>query len=1147
MSDAMSPALRDLVASRQLAALNGEAKRRARFSVSKHEAILALRAQAQKGQGQYAHEWDWTVYLVRAANALSEQAAARVSWEGGERGVLVMDFVHPGFELAVGRPPDGVSGEAFAAALQELKAPLGAALHADQGLALEGADGLVRMRRFSALVGRALNGALARGVAGLEFHSAVASVRFEPRADATTGLDPYASRSLPPADQTKAFSVRVELGAPGLGARVMSLFGKDDPADAVLERWESRLARPPAEGLEGSFLRDELRPVGPVHSGRPVELGDFARAGINPSFTSFDLVREGVTLLHLDSILSRAGLRTRPRGWVRAPTLRLTVDESDLVRDAAFDELVAWLHDMDAHTHETPQGEKTIWPERVEVVPAVSGRPVLFSDLRTQVEQGRELLYVERHRAEDVPAALRARVLALWPSELRWLRAALPEAKWIPVRALGSRPSLEPIDLTALEQGAYPPFPLIRGGRVDLPGAEPLRMSARAYLHRYAGATLGSILVLAYGRRVAHTRDHTRTIPGVTLVVELEPSESGPPPTAEELREMDGALDLLFERCGRLVDEAAPRLMAQIVRDGRAWDNPFMRHQLGRLDGETLGLRYVEQVEQVEQVEEIEEIDSGEASVSPESRSSVRLHWKAHPALELEVAIDDEGRPLTFEALLRRIADVGFAVVRTSDRRYPNLESSDPALAPIRLRRSASEFLNRVLGPEILLPMPLVAEAHPRVGGARLNAALGRNPELLTDDLGRLDHDERARLRVLGYLLVARASGADARGLEGLRAWRRFDPRALSTTRRTSLRALLAESPRPALAFPGAVNRNAKGVFVEVAPGLASLLARYEGFGVRSREDDVGPRSSRDAPGRRRAGPRPPLLRGRIDHAAAIGALEVAADGRAQGITVWSRGLKVGELRLPEPLGRVSGRLWLTARGRLIRSGELRKIVELLAADLLATAPTQRALVGPEDSRRAGLEALIEYLQGATAAALRSDARSGSGITVMPAEAAVALAGRLQDAGARARTRESFVRHLHTASERWPVSAGLGGSDPLASRVRHALVQKAPVDRATLSWRLLSLEDDRRRLVFGARNRWVQLAGDEGRAAEREPDGLAVASLLALDALFRDESWRADAAADPEGRAARHRRWALRSFARACAVARMEALAQDSA
>src|SRR5690606_26090989 len=148
---------------------------------------------------------------------------------------------------------------------------------------------------------------------------------------------------------------------------------------------------------------------------------------------------------------------------------------------------------------------------------------------------------------------------------------------------------------------------------------------------------------------------------------------------------------------------------------------------------------------------------------------------------------------------------------------------------------------------------------------------------------------------------------------------------------------------------------------------------------------------------------------------------------------------------------------------------------------------------------------------------------------------------RLEDAGGPALSQESFAKYLAVAAKRWPIAAGLEGSDALAARIRHALVQRAPVDRATLSWRLLSLEAERRRLVFGARNRWVQLGAQPDGRERDDPDGCSAAVLLALDALFRDESWSADAKADPDGRGAQHARWALRSFARACALARAEA------
>jgi hypothetical protein len=833
--------------------------------------------------------------------------------------------------------------------------------------------------------------------------------------------------------------------------------------------------------------------VAPIVSPQVVELSTIARVGEGLDGGSTWLVREGVRLLRLDSALASVGFAPSRGTWIDCPSLRLTADEKDVVRDGAWDELVTWLFDMQAHTYAEGDGEEEVhWPEQIESLMAVSARPVSLEDLAKWVEHGRELLYVSPHRADEVPAAMRARVLAIWPSSLRLLREAFSEGRWVPLRALGERPSLNPIDLKALGQGSFEPLVLARASEVDwdlsvgdegdhpAQGVTRLTFDVDAYVHRSAGATLGSILVLSYGRRVAHTRDHTRTLPGLTLVVQLREFSSGRYVSADELRGRPKVVDQIFERCAKLVAEQGDRLLSVVLERGGSWETPFAEYQLGQLNGWTLGLRY-------------RETDEG-----------LELVWNEHPALGLEVAVDARGQVLSFEDLLERVREVGYLVEARGRETYRNLESMDPLKGRILLRRGARELIHRVLGEEVVLTLPFLVDGQPTVADAGEQTHLLGATRLLREDRVRAPQDPRARLRVLGRLLVARASDTATHGLEGARLFRRYDPRALSPTRHQSLRMLLRERQRPGLAFPGAVSRDLAGPVLEVPPPLAHLLYRHEDFrpALRGKIAVAAASSTRLRAGggparRRRGGPVVPLLRRRVDHEWAVGSLSVAADGVSGGISLWSKGLEIGVLRLPEPMGRVRGRLWLTQQGRLARSSELQKLVDALAHELLVDAPRQRALMVEGDPRREALGHLMEYLR---ARDLHFD-----GHPKVPV----------------------FEEGLDQSLRRAPLSRGFSG-DLLVDLIRNALGQRAPVEGAILSWSLAELKDGRSKIELGRRNRWV-------KAAAESPEAAFEAAVLVLDAVFRDREWLADLRTRGEGEDLRHLDWGLRSRWRLCA------------
>src|SRR5690606_29449684 len=100
-------------------------------------------------------------------------------------------------------------------------------------------------------------------------------------------------------------------------------------------------------------------------------------------------------------------------------------------------------------------------------VPAVSGRPVPIEQLAQRCRVGRDLVHVWPHRASEVPPAIAARVLALWPSELAVLQAAIPEARLVPVRALGDSPQFERADLSKLLKSSLAAVQIDLGGEAN--------------------------------------------------------------------------------------------------------------------------------------------------------------------------------------------------------------------------------------------------------------------------------------------------------------------------------------------------------------------------------------------------------------------------------------------------------------------------------------------------------------------------------------------------------------------------------------------------------------------------------------------------------------------------------------------------------
>ncbi|MFV8751240.1 hypothetical protein ACNOYE_11915 [Nannocystaceae bacterium ST9] len=1096
MPATMHDAIFGVVAARRLGSL---AASRQRFTVSREQALLQLRAMVR---ARSPDPWDWTLPMVRAANALSELAEIRIAVESDEASATTtFDVIVPDFELDRVDLSDMLAG----ALAPDLGEPLG----------LEDAEArqVLRLQRFRMLMGRAINEALAGDPIAIELQTPAGGRRFERReqvqgkAAGDPERDPYAERKTEACVGSSRFVVRWVEARPGWGTRLGRwLRGRSELTKALIELWTTQMVREtddPIVGDEGQVLS------GPALARPPIALGRHALFGPSLGLTSKSairgslwLIRDGFGLVQLDAALLEHKLPLDTlAGWVDCPTLRLTADEQSVVRDAAFELLVAWLYDVLAHRQDSSERFEVHWPEGLDEVIAASGRSVRPAELAADARHDREQLYVWRHRIADVPAFARDKPLALWPSELDRLRARFPEARLVPLRALGNQMDFEPVDLTSLRAGSHEPLVLARDAPVELPvdptreGNPELHMAIEAYVHRSPTATMGFIELLAYERRIANERAPGKVIPGVTLIVRISPAGRGPDASSNVeldvpgLRRAYATTAAILEQARRRALEHREALLAHVLgrmaTQGGAWENPLVRGALDELGGPALELGY-------------KRTDAG-----------LRLAWKDSVLLDVVVARDAKGADKTLRDALRQLREPGMIVFGKPDRSWPTLRSSDPRLEPWLAIDWARPLLERVVGAMSIVDMPAVPEAHPLVGKAIVDDQrhLLRTRETIAAELGKRaqaqgrpeSRDDRlARLRLLGHLLVARGLEHESFGLEGVPLLDRYDPRALSPSRMVSLQAVLTERPRPGLVPLGMVHRGLSAPVLEVGPGVAALLHEVAGLEPHV-AGSVAPaivgthaaESRGHAPVRRRARELPPLLARSIVHSLFVGRLQVAGDGGSEGIALWSKGLRIGEIELEEPLGRVSGRLWLTLDGS--RSGPMlmRKEITELARSLVADALQQRALLAPEGAQRRRLDHFVEYARAVVGKTDRYQ-----------------LAPLLGIAGVGDRAeRIAQLKQMSLAAV--PLRPLQPRRDALlADVVKQALAMPVRFDAGLLQWRPAKLGKRRRdgsiEIEFGLRNAWIQRALDENKVLEMGPhrEAALLAGVIVLAEFF---------------------------------------------
>lgn len=1092
MTSAMHPAVADLVAARRLGSLDAS---RHRFTVSREQALLQLRAQVRT---RGADPWAWTLPLVRAANSLSELAEARIAVESDEASATTtIDVIVPGFDLARLDLGDMLAGA--------LQADLGEPLTLDED-DLDARQTL-RLQRFRMLIGRALNEALAGEPIAIELQTPAGGRRFE-RRDQVQGKaageperDPYGERKTEACVGASRFVIRWVEARPGWGTRLGRwLRGRSELTKALTELWSSAQVRETDESIvgdEGQLL------LGPSLARPAIQLGRHALFGPSQGLTSKSairgalwLIRDGLRLVDLSPALaeSKLAIGETLAGWIDCPSLRLTADEQSVVRDGAFDLLVAWLHDALAHRQGASENAFEVqWPQGLEGVIASSGRPIPADELDGDAEHGRERLYVWRHRITDVPAFARAKLLALWPSELELLRQRYPNARLIPLQALGNQTDFEATDLTSLRAGSHESLVLARDTPIVLPadvvrdGDLDLRMAIEAYVHRSPTATMGFIEVLAYERRIASERALGKVIPGVTLIVRVE-ARSGEI-DVPSLRRAYSTTAAILDQARRLALDHREALLVHVLGRGNAWENPLVRGALDELGGATLELGY------------------------KRTEQGLRLAWKDSVLLDVEVARDRAGASKTLRDALRQLREPGVIVLGKDQRAYPSLQSADPRLQPWIAIEWARPLLDRVVGAAAIFEMPVVPEAHPLVGAKVVDDQrhLLRTRATITAELER-KNDRLARLRLLGHLLVARGLDHDSFGLQDQPLLDRYDPRALSPSRLVSLASALAERPPPGLVPLGAVHRSLGGPVLEVGPGVAALLHEVAGLDPYSpgaaqlgASNTLASESRGHAPIRRRARELPPLLARSVVHSLFVGRLQVAGDGSSEGIALWSKGLRIGDIELDEPLGRVSGRLWLTLDGQRAGPMLMRKEITDHARSLVADALHQRALLPPEGPQRRRLDHFVDYARTLVAKADRYQLAEVLGVA------------RPSD---RAQQIQELKRLSLTAVPLRPLPARREAL--LADIIKQSLAMPVHFDAGMLQWRPAKLGKRRRdgsiEIEFGLRNAWIQRALDEAQALSMAPhrEAALLAGVIVIAEFFAQAQDRPELELGPE-------------------------------
>ncbi len=978
------------------------------FTVARTEAVLKLRDLPRPGP------WSFTLSLLRAASlgGPGGRASAAERVEEASR-VVTLTFVAPGLDLA----GLDLRGLVLAAAGGEAQTP---------------------GERWRGLVGAALNAALADAPASAEVRTSAAALQYVRKDSHAVGQDPYGEHRASGRCPEGAFEVELRWPRPSFGRRLTAWLSRQASAeDALTELWRAALF-----GADSSHSAATGIELGRPLPGQALRLGEVATWGAAPLGGPW-LVREGVRVLSLAPALARAGLPAEEfAGWIDCPVLRPTADETSVAHDAALELLVAWLLDARDDRARVEAAATALAPRFVK---NVAGRAVEVAAVAERCRQGRDLLYVWPHQAAQIPAALHARVLSLWPSELANLLRAIPEARAVPALALGQSPQFDRADLSKLVQASLPAVPLDLEAEARFTTAAGVsgRIDLQAHVHRFASADEGAIILLAHERRVGHVREPARVLPGVTLIASLigEPQEAL---SIDALRDEKALLHALAERCRGAAQRQVGRLLAQALTHTSPWELPLVRAEAATLNGAALAVRYRARR------------DDDEPS----------LGWEESPLLSLSVGHATAG-PVTLQDALVRCRDVGGIVVEAPKQRWTTFTSADPRHEPWALAPAGRRLVEQVLGEAVLWDMPTLAEGHLLPAAAERQRHLILAPAAIHDALAARRWPE-----LRASLLVASALGEPAEELACAPLFVRFDPRALDPLRLVSLADAQAE--RLGVLPAGSASRALAAPVLLATPGEAHLL---QSAGLAP----AAPASVRDAPARTSRAPRRRAGAGDAALAVlpvadplALGALRVEA--RTAKIAVWGGGLHIDDLTLPAPLDWIGGRLSLSKQGVRAGSERLGAQVRAYARAAAERALLERLLHPPGSPQREGLDAFRGRL--AADPQVAEILREETGPSAPPLTALCAA---------------SLARH--------PPRRLLSGPRRFEGLLRQVLARPLVVGSALLSWQVARLIDADGRgwsIELGRRSDEVQrILADDAPLGE-----LFAVAALALGELF---------------------------------------------
>ncbi|MGB1015288.1 MAG: hypothetical protein ACPG4T_14225, partial [Nannocystaceae bacterium] len=801
----------------------------------------------------------------------------------------------------------------------------------------------------------AVNAGLAGAPRALEVCTAGSGVRFERRETTPSGQDPYRECGTSQRCAAQHFCIRLWAPKPSFGRRLASWISlQPSVVDNLEQLWKQAVV-----GIEPEQTLEAGLSLATTTTTRPIELGDHAtwdRGGEARADSSLWLVRDRVRIASLSPAIAAIGQSpTLFVGEVCCPHIRLTADRTDVVRDGAFELLVAWL--LDAHAHLFEQSGDVHWPTSLQSIPAASGRAVPVETLQRRMKRGQDLLFVYPYQQPSVPKELRARVFCLWPSERALLHRTLPGLQTVPLRALGGKPQFERHDLGNLASGSLPPQTLALGPdhtHTTLPSGQRVAIECCAYIHRYPTSVAGSLVLVTHGRRLGHLRDDPRVLDGVTLVATLKgDSASETDLDIHDLRQQQAFLQGLFNQlsAAALAETEIEKLLVAAFTTASPRAIPLVHTREAALGPWDLRLRFVR----------------------PEGSEQLKLHWRPTCLLGLEVgSARFGGRGVSFVG--QTLAD---ALTYASE--HGGLWSSDTShtrsashkFAPWHLHTRGRDLLVRVLGSggiwpgsadpnEYLRPRPASEQTH-------LLRAAGT-----CASLAKRTHEPWARRALLAHLLVATALGVPTHGLEDIDLLLRYDPQALQPTRRVSL-ATLREHALPPLVPEGAVSRELDQPVLEVNLGEANILHTHLHFPLVGdtvfQAKSTSGKRHRD-PVRRRGREPAPLVHMPLHDPLAAGGLRVDVDLKPGAITLWSGGLHIDNLKLAPPLDCVGGRLWLTRKG--LRSlSTLADRVRDLARGVVSIALDSQLLHEPGSVEH---RAIVTFLGQCYAAAQRGEA-----------------------------------------------------------------------------------------------------------------------------------------------------------------------------